>query len=60
MRNTSIRSELREIANNLPKDATYEDAMYQMYVRMKIASGRSAVKNNEVYPHKIVKENFLK
>jgi hypothetical protein len=38
----TVKSELRDIAKRIPESATYTDAMYELYVRMKIAKGRQA------------------
>ncbi len=34
---TKIKSDLKYIAEHLPADASYSDAMYELYVRMKPA-----------------------
>ncbi len=37
---TKIKSDLRFIADHLPSNASYEDAMYELYVHMKVSQGR--------------------
>jgi predicted transcriptional regulator len=57
---TTIKSELRDIAEHIPDSATYGDAMYQLYVRMKIAKGKKAADEGRVVPHDEVKRRFTK
>ena len=39
--------------------ATYSDAMYELYVRMKIEKGLSDIDEGRVVPHEDVKKRFL-
>ena len=57
---TKIRSELKSIAEHLPSNASYEDAMYELYVHMKVAQGKKAADEGRVYNHDEVKQKFLK
>jgi len=57
---TTIKSELIEISNRIPDSASYSDAMYEQYVRMKIARGRKAADEGRVVPHADVKRRFAK
>ena len=36
---TTVKQVVQEIAKQLPDDCTWEDAMYQLYVRSKISAG---------------------
>lgn len=47
----TVKSDLRDIARRLPESATYTDAMYELYVRMKIAKGREAADEGRVVSH---------
>jgi hypothetical protein len=40
---STIREELHRLADQLPADATWEDAMYALYIRQKVDAGREAV-----------------
>ena len=60
MSTMTIKSELRAIADRIPESASFDDAMYQLYVRMKIAKGRQAADEGRVVPHDEVKRRFLK
>jgi len=57
---STIKSELRDIADRIPDSASYNDAMYQLYVRMKIAKGKQAADEDQVVPHDEVKRRFAK
>lgn len=39
MSSTSIKSEARRLVEQLPDDATWDDLMYEIYVRQAIESG---------------------
>ena len=55
---TKIRSDLKYIAEHLPADASYTDAMYELYVRMKVTKGRQAIKEDHAMSHADVKKFF--
>ena len=57
---TNVKDDLIEIANHLPESASYADAMYELYVRMKIAHGRRAAQEGRVMTHEDVKSRFAK
>ena len=56
----TMKSELRDIADRIPDSASYGDAMYQLYVRMKIAKGKRAADEGQGVPHDEVKRRFVK
>jgi len=58
MSETDLRAELRDIADRLPASATYSDAMYELYVRMKVAKGREAAAEGRVVPHEDVRRTL--
>jgi predicted transcriptional regulator len=57
---TTIKSELIDIAKRIPDTASYSDAMYELYVRMKVARGKKAADEGRVVPHAEVKRRFAK
>ncbi len=57
---TTVKADLRDIASHLPDTASYTDAMYELYVRMKIAQGKRAADEGRVVPHAEVKRRFAK
>jgi len=48
------------MADRLPDNASYSDAMYELYVHMKIAKGRQAATEGRVMSHDEVKQKFTK
>ncbi len=46
MKTEDIKAELRSIADSLPPGASYVDAIYELYVRMKAAEGKKAAEEN--------------
>ena len=60
MSQTDLKTELKNIADRLPESATYADAMYELYVRMKIAKGREAAADGRVVRHEDLNRKFSK
>ena len=60
MQPIQIKNELRSIADRIPDSASYMDAMYELYVRMKISKGKQAADEGHITPHTEVKHRFLK
>lgn len=60
MTTANVKSDLKEIANHLSSSASYTDAMYELYVRMKIAHGLKAAEEGRVIPHEEIKRRFIK
>ena len=60
MSRINLSAELKHIADSLPESATCADAMYELYVRMKIARGREASAAGRTVPHEDVKRRFVK
>lgn len=58
MKTEDIKSELKSIADQLPSDATYADAMYEIYVRMKIGDGKRAAEEGRLESHEEIKRRF--
>ena len=57
---TNVKADLRNIATHLPQSASYADAMYELYVRMKITLGKQAADDGRVVSHAEVKRRFAK
>ena len=49
-----------EMVKKLPNKATWDDIMYEIYVRKKIDAGIHAADEGRVVPHEDVKKRFLK
>lgn len=45
---------------NLPEKATWDDIMYEIYVRKKIEAGIQAADEGRVVEHESVKKRFIK
>jgi len=56
----NVKSALRAIADRLPQSASHTDAMYELYVHMKVARGMEAADQGRVVPHDDVKRRFLR
>ena len=55
---STVKEEVRKLAEKLPPDATWEQAMYELYARQKIAEGERAIAEGRVVPHDEVKKRF--
>ena len=53
-----IKEDLIDIASNLPENPSYSDAMYELYVRMKISKSKAAVEEDRLVSHGEVKNRF--
>ena len=58
MKESSVKSDLRNIAAKLPDSAGYDEAMYELYVCKKIAQGKQAAKEGRLISHDAVKREF--
>jgi predicted transcriptional regulator len=54
----TVKEEIRTLIDNLPDDATWDQVMYEVYVRQKIADGEKAIAEGRVVPHEEVKKRF--
>ena len=48
---TAVKQAVAEIAASLPENATWDDAMYRLYVRQKIEEGLEDVAQGRTIPH---------
>ena len=56
--NTAI-DEARKLIETLPETASWDDIMYQFYVKQKLRSALDAEKEGRVLPHEDVKKRLL-
>lgn len=56
----NVKSDLKSIAEHISPNASYADAMYELYARMKIVQGKQAADEGRVVPHDEVKKRFSK
>lgn len=56
---STVKEEARKVIENLPDGATWDDLMYELYVRQKIETGLRAADEGRVLSHEQVKQRFL-
>lgn len=55
---STVKEQVREIAQTLPDDATWEQVRYELHVREQIERGETAVSEGRTIPHEDVKKRF--
>jgi predicted transcriptional regulator len=55
----TAKEDARQLIERLPDNATWDDLMYEFYVRQKIDAGIQAADEGRVVPHEEVKKRFL-
>ena len=48
----------KELIENLPEQATWDDIMYELYVKQKIEAGLQAVAEGRTIPHEDIKKRL--
>lgn len=56
----TVKKQALEMMKKLPEKSTWDDIMYEIYVRKKIEAGIQAADEGKVVPHDAVKKRFLK
>ena len=56
----STKKQALDIIRKLPERATWDDIMYEIYVRKKIDAGMKAADEGRVVSHEEVKKRFLR
>ena len=56
----TAKKQALEMVKRLPEKATWDDIMYEIYVRKKIETGINAADEGRVVPHEDVKKRFIK
>lgn len=56
----TTKKQVIEMLKKLPEQATWDDIMYEIYVRKKIVAGIQAADEGRVVPHEEVKKRFIK
>ena len=54
----SVKDEVRKLAEKLPLDVTWDQVMYEIYVRQKIDEGERAITEGRTIPHEEVRKRF--
>ncbi len=55
----TIKEEAQKVIQKLPDEASWDDVMYEIYVRKKIDAGIHAADAGKLIPHDQVKKRFL-
>ena len=58
MSTTTIKEEAQKMIDNLPEDVSWDDIMYQIYVRQSINAGLKDSENNNTYTVAEVREKY--
>lgn len=56
----TTKKQALQMIKNLPEKATWDDIMYEIYVRKKIEAGVKAADDGRVVRHEEVKKRFIK
>jgi len=56
---SSVKEAARRIIDNLPEQATWDDLMYELYVKQKIEAGLEAAAEGRTVPHEEIKARLL-
>lgn len=57
---STVRESLLDIASRLPDECTWDEVMYQIYVRQKIEAGLADAAEGRTIDHESVFEEFAK
>lgn len=55
---TKIKSAAARLVRELPDSASWDDLMYQIYVRQKIEAGLAALKAGRKHSHTSIRKSF--
>ena len=56
---STVKEAARSIVDNLPERATWDDLMYELYVKQKIEAGLGAAAEGRTVPHGDAKARLL-
>lgn len=54
-----VKEEAKKLIERLPDNVTWDDIMYELYVKKKIASGLKAAEEGRVVSHEDAKKRLL-
>ena len=55
----TVRDEARKLIDQLPDEATWDDVMYELYIKKKLAIALKAVEDGRVVAHDAVRKKLL-
>jgi hypothetical protein len=56
---SSVKEEARKLIDQLPSEATWDDVMYELYIKKKLAVALKAADEGDVVAHDAVKKSVL-
>lgn len=54
----SVKQQVKQLADTLPDDVTWQQVKYEIYVRQQIEDGEAAIAEGRTVPHEEVKKRF--
>lgn len=54
----NVKTQAMQIVRDLPNGASWDDLMYQIYVRQKIEAGLADITAGKVHSHAAIKKEF--
>ncbi|MGV3756956.1 MAG: hypothetical protein ACO1QS_16365 [Verrucomicrobiota bacterium] len=57
-RSKGIKTQAMRIIRELPSGASWDDLMYQIYVRQKIEAGLADIQAGKLHTHEAIKKEF--
>lgn len=56
----TAKKQVLQMVKKLPEKRTWDDIMYEIYIRKKIEVGINAADEGKVIPHEDIKKRFIK
>ena len=56
----TVKEQVRELVEKLPDSASWDDVLYEVYVRQKIAQGLADVEAGRTYSQEEIEREFLR
>ena len=56
---SSVKDEARKLIEQLPNQATWDDVMYELYVKKKLSQALRAADEGHIVAHDKVRKDFL-
>lgn len=54
----NVREQAMKLVRKMPRDASWDDLMYRVYVRQKIEAGLRDLKTRRTHPHAGIRREF--
>ena len=56
---STVKEEAKRLIEDLPEQATWDDVMYEFYIRKKVETGLKAAEAGDVVSHEEVKRQLI-